>query len=83
MLAFAVVGALLADATDGRSWGGALAFAGITAIVDCVVYLRRPSVAAPKRPEHVHHPLSAVAGIAAGLALLVIGVLGATELIAL
>ncbi len=76
MFVLGVGGFLLEDATDGRSWG-ALALAGLVAIVDCVIYLRQPSVSAPRRTDEIARPLTAIAGILIGAVFVVLGVLAA------
>lgn len=76
MVVLGVGGLLFEDATNGRSWG-VFALAGLVVIVDCLIYLRRPSVSAPRRTDEVARPLSAIAGIVVGAVFVVLGVLAA------
>lgn len=66
--------------TDGRSFG-VLALAGAVAIADCIVYFRRPEVRAPKTSAAVEAPLNALAGMAAGVAFVVLGILAAVGIV--
>jgi len=69
MLVLAVVAFLLDDATNGRSWG-LIAVIGVVAIIDYLVYVRRPSVNA--------HPVSHIVTMVGGVGFIVMGVLAAT-----
>lgn len=75
-----VVAFALRDATEGRSFG-LLALAGCIAIADCIRYFRRGGVSTPKTSDEVAAPLNAIAGIAAGIAFVVLGVLAATGVV--
>ena len=54
-----------------------LALGGVVAVVDCAIYFRQPSVRAPKNSDEIDRPLSAIAGMVAGGAFIVVGVLAA------
>ena len=73
MLTLGIIGLAL-----GGRWWGVLAPAGVAGLVDAIAYIRRDPVATPRRAEEVDRTLSAVAGIAAGAALVVVGVLAGT-----
>jgi hypothetical protein len=80
MLVIGLAIVLLEDATDGRSWG-LLAVAGLIAVADSVLYLRRSDVGSPKRTHEVARPLTAIAGIVVGTAFVILGALVALGLI--
>ncbi len=73
------VAVALKGVTDGRSFG-VLAIMGLLVIADCLRYLRRGDVRAPAS-DAVGRPLTAIAGIAAGGAFVVLGVLAALRVI--
>jgi len=79
MLLLALVGITLARPTDGRSWA-VLAPVGLVAVVDCLLELRRHRVAGTD-VDRAFTPVFALAGILAGLAFIVVGVLVAAGVI--
>lgn len=74
MLVCGVVGVALSETTDGRSWA-VLAPAGLIAMGDCYLDLRRKRDPGARFTGNVLGPLNAVAGLHVGLAFFVIGVL--------